>query len=86
MSHTHTHDCRTMLAEMSDYIDGELSENLCAELEKHLQTCENCTIVVNTLRKTIDLYQHTQPDPSDTEAVSRRLVLRLQMDNLLPED
>ncbi len=53
-----TSTCRDLKAQLSDYIDGELDEGLCGELEKHLAGCENCRIVVDTLRKTILLYRN----------------------------
>ena len=52
----HVENCRQLLELMSDYIDGELNQNLCAELELHLTDCEDCRIVVDTLRKTVNLY------------------------------
>lgn len=50
-------NCRSLLATLSDYVDGTLANDLCTELEKHLAECTDCTIVVNTLRKTVELYQ-----------------------------
>ncbi len=49
-------DCHALVVELSEYVEGCLNSDLCAELERHLQGCENCRIVVNTLRKTIELY------------------------------
>jgi anti-sigma factor (TIGR02949 family) len=74
------HSCHDLLASLSDYVDGELSENLCAELERHMHQCENCRIVVDTLKKTIDLY-HTDltPEPLPVD-VRDRLFHRLDLD------
>jgi anti-sigma factor (TIGR02949 family) len=75
------HNCRELLESLSDYVDGELSENLCAELERHLTDCTNCRIVVDTLQKTIDLYHAErvpQPLPLD---VRDRLFHRLDLDD-----
>ncbi|MFO7579073.1 MAG: zf-HC2 domain-containing protein, partial [Nitrosomonas halophila] len=66
--HTHDHsdhdhhDCKQYLGNLSDYVDGELSEDLCREIEAHMSECENCRVVVNTLSKTISLY-HQLPSP-----------------------
>jgi anti-sigma factor (TIGR02949 family) len=49
--------CRDRLGILSDYLDGELDEQLCAELEQHMDGCGNCRIVVDTLQKTIVLYR-----------------------------
>jgi anti-sigma factor (TIGR02949 family) len=51
--------CRNLLSQLSDYIDGELEEALCAEIEQHMADCPDCQAVVNTLEKTIELYRTT---------------------------
>lgn len=68
----HQHDCRHYLGELSDYIDGTLSSELCRELEQHMETCENCRVVVNTFSKTVALY-HRLPEPEMPDAVRERL-------------
>ncbi|MDQ7028844.1 MAG: zf-HC2 domain-containing protein [Ardenticatenia bacterium] len=50
--------CRRWLAHLCDYVDGELDQSLCAELERHMAECEACTVVVETTRQTITLYRH----------------------------
>jgi hypothetical protein len=47
------HRCKNLLASLSDYVDGSLSENLCTEIERHMAGCENCRLVVDSLRTTI---------------------------------
>lgn len=47
--------CQQLLARLNDYIDGDLDSDLCRLLEAHLDSCSNCTIVLNTLEKTIEL-------------------------------
>ena len=80
MSEIHNHqNCREMLASLNDYIDGELDTSLCEELEKHMNGCDNCRIVVNTIKKTIELYREdcaTDRLPAD---VRSRLLTRLEL-------
>jgi predicted anti-sigma-YlaC factor YlaD len=60
-THTHSHqsaECRTLLAQLGDYIDGELEAALCTEIEHHLANCRDCRVLVDTTRKTVSLYQH----------------------------
>jgi anti-sigma factor RsiW len=52
-----TMKCREMLGALSDYIDGELEERLCAEIEAHMRDCPDCQVMVDTLRKTVVLYR-----------------------------
>jgi anti-sigma factor RsiW len=71
--HTHTPEtCRRYLGELSDYVDGTLSEELCRELEAHMADCENCRVVVNTFAKTISLYRR-MPAPEMPNEVKERL-------------
>ncbi len=62
--------CHDLLGSLSDYIDGALDDALCVEIESHMAECDNCQIVVDTLRKTVTLYRRlpAQPIPADLEA------------------
>ncbi len=51
--------CINLLSQLSDYIDGELEDALCTEIEQHMADCPDCRAVVNTLEKTITLYRST---------------------------
>ena len=62
--------CRDYISGLSDYLDGELDPQLCAEIEKHLGECENCRIMVDTLRQTVKLCREGREDklPPSLEA------------------
>jgi anti-sigma factor RsiW len=75
--------CRDLLGGLSDYLDGEASGALCAEIERHLAGCDKCRIVVDTLRKTVTLY-HQLPQPLMPEAALERLYKRLDLAEYLP--
>lgn len=70
------------LAILSDYIDGQLNTQVCHELEHHMAGCENCRIVVDTLRRTVDLY-HTTAHTELPAEVEQRLWRRFELDDLL---
>jgi anti-sigma factor (TIGR02949 family) len=76
-------NCCEMLGQLSEYIDGELADELCRELERHIQSCSNCKIVYNTLQKTIDLYQQTGEQDVMPEDVRGRLYKRLELSEYL---
>lgn len=71
--HTPDPACRHLLGSLSAYIDGEAEARICAEIEKHLEGCENCQVVVDSLRKTVSLYHRC----SETEALPEEVRLRL---------
>lgn len=80
--HAHT-NCEELLFSLSLYIDGELNPELCQELEKHLAGCDNCRVVLNTTRRTIDLV-HAPIEKLDVpEDVRERLFKRLNLDDYL---
>jgi anti-sigma factor RsiW len=79
----HTHEtCKQMLSTLGDYVDGALSQELCAEIEKHMQGCDRCQVVVNTLKKTVELYHETGDDRLPVD-VRRRLFARLHLDDYI---
>jgi anti-sigma factor (TIGR02949 family) len=78
--HVHTPQCKQLMGNLSEFIDGELEAELCAELEQHLEGCDNCRIVVNTLRKTIELYKQTNEPIELPHAVRNRLYSKLNLD------
>ncbi len=49
-------DCKNTMNEISAYLDGDLDEDLKRELDAHLKKCHKCSVVVDTTRKTIELY------------------------------
>jgi len=80
---THHTNCRNLLHSLSEYVDGELSENLCEEIQAHLADCEDCQIVVNTLQKTIYLYHEIADKPEIPSDVRKRLYKRLNLEEFL---
>lgn len=80
----HTHkNCAELLGSLSSYIDGDLTPELCQELEKHLDGCEDCRIVLNTTKRTIDLVHSPVERPDLPDDVRERLLKRLNLDDYL---
>ena len=75
-------NCRDLLSQLSDYVDGDLEVELCAQIEQHMAGCDNCRIMIDTLRKTIFLYK-TQPQANVPERVHEELIKVLDLDKLL---
>ena len=50
-------NCQELLEQLSDYLDEGARQELCREIEVHLERCQDCKIVVDKTRKTIFLYQ-----------------------------
>lgn len=47
-------NCKQMLAVLSDYLDEQLDDSMCHELEQHLGGCEPCKLFLASLEATID--------------------------------
>jgi hypothetical protein len=65
--------CKDMLGNLSDYINGDLEAELCAEIEQHVACCNNCRIVVDTLKRTVTLYHDHGHEPLPEDVKSRLL-------------
>ena len=46
--------CKAMFAELSNYLDEQLDDSLCEELEKHLDGCPPCKAFLASLEATIE--------------------------------
>ncbi len=76
-------NCRQMLDSLSDYVDGLLEDELCAEIERHAGNCENCRVVIDTLRRTVSLYNTTAAQVKLPEEARQRLYHRLELDDFI---
>ena len=74
--------CRHLLDELSDYLEGTAPAEMCAEIERHLAGCGDCRVVVDTLRRTIALY-HVLPSPELPAAARERLYKSLDLAQFL---
>ena len=80
----HVHkNCEGLLESLSAYIDGDLPPELCLELEKHLAGCNDCRVILNTTKRTIDLVHTPLEKPDLPEDVRERLFKRLNLDSYL---
>lgn len=48
--------CKQVIREISNYLDGDIDEDLKRRLEMHIRMCHHCEVVFDTTRKTIELY------------------------------
>jgi predicted anti-sigma-YlaC factor YlaD len=56
-------NCRSIVRELSNYLDEALDSTLKASIEKHLEHCEDCKVVVDTTKQTIQIYCNSEPAP-----------------------
>jgi anti-sigma factor RsiW len=62
--------CRELFERLSEYVDGELSQEICQEIQRHMEGCDPCVAFAKTLKKTADLCRRlpSQPIPPEVAA------------------
>ncbi|HOP06184.1 MAG TPA: zf-HC2 domain-containing protein [candidate division Zixibacteria bacterium] len=67
-----TKGCPDYINELNDYLDGAIDPELCAEIEAHIGQCNNCRIMVDSMRQTVRLCREGTPEELP-EKLSARL-------------
>ena len=74
-------NCKSLIREISDYIDGDLELSVKQELEQHLEHCGECKMVVDQTRLTVEVFCDSKPVelPGDVksrlhDALRRKLI------------
>ncbi len=47
--------CRELFSLLSEYLDGDLAPDVCAEMDGHMEGCAPCVAFLESLRRTITL-------------------------------
>jgi RNA polymerase sigma-70 factor (ECF subfamily) len=69
--------CKAMFAELSNYLDEQLDDSLCEELEKHLDGCKPCEAFLSSLEATIQQCRKAPaecPDGKKAASLRRKLL------------
>ena len=49
--HRHDENCRELAARLSEYLDGELAEDLVRDVDEHFHACQRCEEFVESLER-----------------------------------
>ena len=55
--------CDEVLENLRDFLDERERADLCHQIEEHLKHCHDCQVEVDTIKKTIVLYQSDRETP-----------------------
>ena len=73
-------NCKNVIHELSDFIDGDLDAGLQREIASHLQGCKDCRLAIDQTKKTIEIFCDSElvelpPDVRNRlhDAVKRKL-------------
>jgi anti-sigma factor RsiW len=64
-------NCKKVILELSTYLDGALDASVRIDLEQHLMRCTDCRLVVDTTRKTIQIFCNSEPVPLPEDVRNR---------------
>ena len=73
----HAMSCHEMVECLSDYIDGEIREDLRSLIDAHRGDCPPCEAFVRTLARTVEIVR-AQPREPLSPALKRALVAALR--------
>ena len=45
--------CKDFIAEMGNYLEGDVASQVRVQLEEHLSQCQTCTVLLDSSRKTL---------------------------------
>lgn len=51
--------CADFMAEIGNYLEGDVAEDVRHQLEHHLSHCQTCTVLVDSSRKTLKIVTDT---------------------------
>ncbi|MBZ5611942.1 MAG: zf-HC2 domain-containing protein [Acidobacteriia bacterium] len=70
--------CKEFLQELNDYLDDVVDVQLRNRIEAHITECPNCFVILDTTKRTIQVYKGMQPQtlPEDVHARLIRAVER----------
>ena len=75
--------CKQFLGELNDFLDDSVSEEMKAHWQRHVNECPNCFVIVDTTKKTLQVYKGCTPQsiPDDVKtrlwkALERKMAAR----------
>ncbi|HMK34363.1 MAG TPA: anti-sigma factor [Desulfomonilaceae bacterium] len=54
-------ECKHFCNQLSDYLDGEVTEDECRLIEEHLDVCPPCLLVYESLKTTVTICGQAVP-------------------------
>ena len=64
-------NCKGVILEVSNYLDGDLELSVRQELERHLEHCGECKMVVDQTRLTVNVFCDSKPIELPVDVKSR---------------
>lgn len=74
-------NCKQVIQEISNYIDGELDASMQREIKVHLKGCDECAVIVNQTKLTVDIFcdsELVELPPAVSERLHQALRRKMQ--------
>ena len=68
--------CKDLLSELNTYLDDTADPNLRQELQRHVNECPNCWVVVDTTQKTLKVFKGKAMEAQDIPPSIESRVMR----------
>lgn len=78
-------NCEELFDKIGDYIDQELDPRICSEIEDHIKDCEPCIAFINTLKKTVELFQKSKKENGEIPSPVSSSLMQFLKENIDPE-
>ena len=63
--------CKDLLTELNAFLDNDADPDLRNEIQRHINECPNCWVVVDTTQKTLKVYKNLEPQDLPPEVHDR---------------
>jgi anti-sigma factor RsiW len=63
--------CKQFLQELNDYLDPSGDAEMKRRLESHVTECPNCFVIVDTTKRTLQIYKGIEPQTIPEDVKSR---------------
>jgi hypothetical protein len=63
--------CKDFLNELNEFLDESVDPEIRHSLQEHVNECPNCWVVLDTTKRTIQVYRGQEPQPIPSEIHDR---------------
>ena len=78
--HKHTVSHKDIYKHLCENLDSKLSSKECRRIREHIESCDNCTALLDSLKKTIYLYKEMSM-PSLPKQLDKKLFAVIHLES-----
>lgn len=73
--------CADFMSEIGNYLEGDVADEVRAQLEHHLSHCQSCTVLLDSTRKTLTIVTDTgsfELPETTFQPIAERIMARIR--------